>query len=182
MAAARASERASAAPPAEPSPRRRDRRPSRNVLRKVGIGLAGFMVLATAALVRRPQPPGLAANCDKPAFELSSPTRQNRPAAYTMVGPAGRRYALGVDTATFVQREGRWTAVPQPGRAADQVVVVMAESLPKCRRIGYLGLPLALGTHTATMFELTPSGAAVEVQRATFELVPPDEAEPLPRK
>jgi hypothetical protein len=151
------------------------------VLRKVGIGLMCLMVLATAALIRRPRPPLLAANCEKPTFELSSPAKQNRPAAYTMVGPADRQYALGIDTATFVNRGGSWVPVPQPGRPADQLVAVSAEPMPRCRRIGYLGLPLALGQHTVTMYELTPTGA-VEVQRATIELVPPDEAEPLPRK
>ena len=122
----------------------------------------------------------VAANCERPAFELSSPARQNRPAAYTMVGPADRRYALGIDTATFVDRGGTWVPVPQPGHPADQLVAVSAEPMPDCRRIGFVGLPLALGPHTVTMYELTPSGA-VEVQRATIELVPPEDAEPIPR-
>lgn len=156
---------------------RGDRRPKRNVLAKAGVGLAGLMVLAMAAMARAPRPPRLAADCIKPAFAVSSPAKQHRPIAFTIVGPSDRRYALGVDTATFVEQGGAWVPVPQAGKTADDVVVVKDEAMPRCARTGAFSLGLPLGRHTVTLYELVPGRGAIEIQRETLELVEPEDVQ-----
>ena len=152
------------------------RPPKRNVLTKVGIGATGLLLLAVASLARRPQPPDLAPNCDKPAFALSSPAKQYRPTAFTMVGPAAKRYVLGVNTVGVVRNAtGTWGPVALPGKPPDQVLYVRDEPLTGCRRIGVLNFAVPLGEHVVTMYELGDGQSAVEVQQVKVEVVAPDE-------
>ncbi|HEV2889377.1 MAG TPA: hypothetical protein VGX28_03295 [Frankiaceae bacterium] len=165
-----------AAEKAERAVLRGDRRPKRNVLAKVGIGLVALLALGTAALARQPRPPALPASCDRPSFALASPAKQSRPLAYTMVGPEEKRYMLALNTSGFVRDAGgAWRPVTLPGRPRDQVVYVGDEPMTGCRRSGVLNLPVPLGEHVVTMYELPPTGSAVEVARQTVEVVAPDE-------
>lgn len=173
MAARREAEAAEAR--AEDAVLRGDRRPKRNVLTKAAVGLLGLLLLATAAVARRPRPPELPPSCEVPAFALSSPVKQARPVAFTIVGPPDRRYAIGVDTAGFVREGGAWHAVPLRGAAG--TVVVRDELMPSCKRTGAFAMNLPLGRHFVTLYELRPDGTALEVQREEVELVLAEDAE-----
>lgn len=173
MAARREAEQAEAR--AESRVLRGDRRPKRNVFKKTAVGVLGLLILATAAVARRPKPPELPPSCEVPAFALSSPVKQARPVAFTIVGPPDRRYAIGVDTAGFVREGGAWRAVPLRGVAG--TVVVRDELMPSCKRVGAFAMNLPLGKHVVTLYELRPDGEAVEVQREEVDLVLPEDAE-----
>jgi hypothetical protein len=137
----------------------------RNVVRKVMLGLVLILFILRIGSERRPHPPDLAADCARPAFLLSRTTvAQAGPVAFTMVGPAGRRYALGVDVATFTETGA---PVPRPGHA-DSVLVPDngRKPMPKeCVKDGFFALPVPVGTHTVTMVELTDRGAVFVAQQ-----------------
>lgn len=124
------------------------------------LGLVVLLFLMRLGTARRPQPPDLAADCTKPAFKLSvTSVAQNRPVAYTIVGPEGRRYVLGFDTSTFAPRpDGGWDAVPKPGREDSVLVAAGVEPMKGCSRTGFFATPVPIGTHTVTLYELTDRG------------------------
>ena len=141
------------------------------------------MLLATAALTRAPKAPELATSCVTPAFAMETPAKQNRPVAFTMVGPSDRRYALGVNTATFVRQDGQWFPVPLLGKPATEVVIVAAKAMPECKRTGVFNVPVPVGEVTVTMYELTEDRGAVEVQRETLAVLDPDDPDlPIRRR
>jgi hypothetical protein len=143
-------------------------KPRRNIVRKVMFGLVVLLFVARIGAIWKPQPPELAADCDRPAFELSTETvEQRRAVGYAMTGTAGRTYVLGVDTRTFERRpDGGWNPVPAAGVARVDVVAAPAERMPgDCLRDGQFGTPIDVGEHTVTMFELTDRGAVFVAQQ-----------------
>ncbi|HEX8004790.1 MAG TPA: hypothetical protein VF519_19050 [Mycobacteriales bacterium] len=152
---------------------RLDRPPRRNVLAKALVGVLGLMLLSIAALARRPRTPELAASCTTPAFALASPAKQNRPLAFTMVGPSDRLYALGLDSLGFVREGGTWRAVRKPD--SPEPVYAAPARLADCRRTGVLNVAVPPGEHTVSMYELTEDQGAVEVRRQTVEVIAPED-------
>jgi hypothetical protein len=142
------------------------RAPPRRVGRKILAGFAFLLFLQQVAASRKPPAPDLAANCTTPSFALSTHSvKQARPLTYTIVGPDGGRFVLGVDTASFVpQPDGGWAAVPLPGGEDSYEVAAPAQPMKGCRRTGLFALPVRLGAHVVTLFELRGS-TAVEIQR-----------------
>ena len=142
-------------------------KPSRNITRKVLLGLVIIGFLMRLSAERRPEAPAVAADCATPSFTLSTPTvPQAGPVAFTIVGPEGRRYVLGFDTKTFTPRpDGGWDPVPLPGRADSVLVAAEPGDLPGCRREGYFATPVPLGSHTVTLYELTDRGVLFVAQQ-----------------
>jgi len=123
------------------------------------LGLVVILFILRISSERRPQAPDLAADCARPAFALSKTSVVPAgPVAFTMVGPAGRRYALGVDVATFSE-----TGAPVPKAGYETTALVPDDGkkpMPKeCVKEGFFALPVPPGTHTVTMYELTDRGA-----------------------
>jgi hypothetical protein len=144
-------------------------RPRRNIGRKVFFGLAFLLLLQQIGAARKP-PPQLAPDCANPGFKLASDTvKQARFVTYSIVGPNGRWYALGVDTNTLVRRaDGGWDGVATPGQPEFRVAASV-KSLTGCRHNGQFGVPFfPAGQHTVTMYDLT-SGTAVEVGHRAIE-------------
>lgn len=162
-------------PTAEQRVLRGDLKPKRRILNKVVYGLIALLILGIAGETRRQRAPVLEPDCTKPAFALSSPVRQGRPTAFTMVGPSGRQYVLGVNTASFVRDGSTWRPVPLLGKSGADVVVVESEDMPECRRTGVLNLAVPLGEHTVSMYELTDDQGAIEVQREPIVVIDPDD-------
>lgn len=130
------------------------------------LGLVVLLFILRISSERRPQAPDLGADCAKPAFVLSKTSVvEAGPVAFTMVGPAGRRYALGVDVATFTETGA---PVPKPGYEATVLVPDDGRKpMPEeCVKDGFFALPVPLGTHTVTMYELTDRGAVFVAERA----------------
>lgn len=139
------------------------------------LGLVFLSFLLALASSRRPQPPVVDPNCERPSFALSLTTvDQNKPVAFTVVGPAGREYALGLDTTTFERTpEGGWRGVPKPGFEQTFLTPMLPERLPAgCTRPGIFATPVPLGKHSVTLYELTDRGA-VFVQQEVLEVVEP---------
>jgi hypothetical protein len=126
-------------------------------------GLALLLLIQQVGAARKP-PPQLAADCTTPGFKLASDTvKQSRFVTFTMVGPPGRWYALGVNTKTLVRAaDGGWEAVPLPGQA-DYEIAANTKSLKGCRLTRQFGVPeFPAGQHTVTMYALS-SGTAREI-------------------
>jgi hypothetical protein len=142
--------------------------PNRHVFRKVLLGLALLLLLQQIATARRPTPQ-LAANCTTPSFKLSALTvKQARPLTYTIVGPAEGKFVLGVDTATFTHDAGGgWSGVPLPGKEDSYEVAAGVKPMKGCRRTGIFSLPVPLGQHVVTLYELRDTGAH-ELQHETI--------------
>lgn len=124
-------------------------------------GLVVLLFLGAVAVARRPQPPSVEPDCARAAFHLSATSvAQNRTVAYTIVGPDGREFALGLDTRTFERGpDGRWRGVPKPGYEQTFLEPAPAARLTGCKRDGVFATPVPLGTHTVTLYELTDRGA-----------------------
>jgi hypothetical protein len=154
-------------------------KPRRGIASKVLIGAGLLLLLGFIGASQKPSSPALAASCTKPAFALSTYTpKQARPVTFSVVGPPDRLYTLAVDTLTFEhEADGGWTPVPAPGRE-ESVILVRVKPLKKCRTSGVFALPVPLGTHTVTLFELT-GAQAPEVAR-TDVLVTDDGKSPTP--
>ena len=152
-----------------PAPPDALRAPSRHVGGKILIGAAFLLLLQQIGAARRPPAPTLAPNCTAAAFKLSANTvKQARPLTYTIVGPDGHRFVLGVDTASFVHNpDGGWSAVPLQGADDSFEVAAGVKPMKGCRRTGLFSLPIPLGEHTVTLYELTDTGA-VELERQTI--------------
>jgi hypothetical protein len=189
MAERRAAEQAGAGAPAAPAAPAAPSGPAapdalwtkqrRGIGTKVLIGAGLLLLLGYIGASQKPSAPPIAASCTKPAFALSTYTpKQARPVTFSVVGPPGKIYTLAVDTLTFEhQPQGGWTAVPAPGRE-ESVVLVRVKPFKKCRTAGIFALPVPLGAHTVTLFELTGTQAP-EVARADI-LVTDDGKSPTP--
>jgi hypothetical protein len=155
--------------------------PSHHLGRKLVIGLAVIVLIGVVGANKRPSAPLLAPDCTTPGFKLSTETpRQNHPVAFTMVGPPGRIYVLGVDTVSFEHHPGAeaaWLPVAVSGVDQENVLVVGSAPMPKCRRVGVFAVPIPLGGHLVTMYELTDDRGAVEVARTTLRVIDPDTRE-----
>ncbi|HVF06494.1 MAG TPA: hypothetical protein VNA20_16755 [Frankiaceae bacterium] len=144
-------------------------------MRKVLLGLVFLSFLLALASSRRPQPPVVDPNCQRASFALSLTTiDQNKPVAFTVVGPAGREYALGLDTATFERTpQGTWRAVPKAGFEQTFLTPMPPERMPAgCTRPGIFATPVPLGKHSVTLYELTERGALF-VEQHDLEVVEP---------
>jgi hypothetical protein len=147
----------------------------RNLVRKVLLGLVFLSFLLALASSRRPQPPAVDPSCERASFALSLTTvDQNKPVAFTIVGPPGREYALGLDVSTFERTAaGGWRAVPKPGFAETFLTPAGPERMPEgCTRRGIFATPVPVGKHAVTLYELTDRGA-VFVQQLDLEVVEP---------
>jgi len=158
------------------------RPPSHRLGRKMFIGVAVILLIGVVGASRRPRAPLLAPDCTTPAFKLSTETpRQNHAVAFTMVGPPGRIYVLGVDTVSFEHHPGEdtaWLPVAMSGVDQENVLVVGSAPMPKCRRVGVFAVPIPLGGHLVTMYELTDDRGAVEVARTTLHVTTADGSAP----
>jgi hypothetical protein len=150
-------------------------RPRRNVGTKILIGVGLLALLGYIGASRQPAPPKLAPNCEKASFALSSATvRAAKPLTYTIVGPDGHRYVLGVDTLSFVRNaDGSYGAVPMPGRENSYEVAAGVKPMKGCRRTGVFALPVPPGEHVMTLYELTDTDV-VEVERQTITVTASD--------
>ena len=135
-------------------------KPRRNITRKVMLGLVVLLFLMRLGAERRPKAPDLAADCAKPAFKVSAASvRQSGPVAYRIVGPNGRDYRVGVDIRTWERRaDGVWTPVPKPGYEGTYLAELKPAAMKDCAREGLFALPVPVGTHTMTLYELTERG------------------------
>ena len=130
------------------------------------LGLIVLLFLMRLGTARRPQAPDLAADCAKPAFALSATSvRQGAPVSFTIVGRAGRTYALGFDVRSFERSaDGRW--VPVPPVAEGSLVAAAPEPMPAdCSRTGYFAVPVPPGTHTVSLYELHALGPLFVAQQ-----------------
>jgi hypothetical protein len=156
--------------------------PSHHLGRKLFIGLVVVLLIGVVGVSRRPKAPLLVPDCTTPAFKLSTETpKQNHPVAFTMVGPPGRLYVLGVDTVSFEHHPGEdtaWLPVAMSGVDQEDILVVGSAPMPKCRRVGVFAVPIPLGGHLVTMYELTEDRGAVEVARTTIHVTGSDEFAP----
>jgi hypothetical protein len=150
-------------------------RPRRSVGTKVLIGVGLLALLGYIGAARQPQPPKLAPNCERASFALSSySVKTAKPLTYTIVGPADRRYVLGVDTLTFVRAaDGSYGAVPVPGREDSYEVAAGVKPMKGCRRSGVFSLPVPVGEHVVTLYELTGADVA-EIERQTITVTEND--------
>jgi hypothetical protein len=150
-------------------------RPRRNVGTKILFGVGLLALLGYIGASRQPAPPKLAPNCEKASFALSSTTvRAAKPLTYTIVGPNGHRYVLGVDTLSFVRNDdGSYAAVPAPGRENSYEVAAGVKPMKGCRRTGVFALPVPPGEHVITLYELTDTDV-VEVERQTITVTASD--------
>ena len=129
--------------------------------------LGGFFVLVLLVSVSRlgGTAPGIAANCTSYGLKLpTSPVVEHAPVAWSAAGPDGE-VVLALDTASLhiASLGADLTAVAVAGRTAQ---VLPAIGLSGCAAAAVFGVQLPAGTHTATLFRLTPSGAvAVASQR-----------------
>lgn len=137
------------------------------MLRKVLLGLVIIGFLSWVAAMRRPNAPDLAADCTKAAFRLSSEKVETaRPLTYTMVGAAGREYALGVNTVSFTGSPGAWRPVAAAGHENDVILAATPAPMPAgCKRTGLFALPVPPGKHTVTLYELVSGGAVFVAQQ-----------------
>ena len=146
----------------------------RYIVRKVLLGLVLLSFVMAIGVSRRPQAPAVAPDCTRASFTLNTTTiAQQKAVTFTIVGPAGRRYAVGVDVAGFERApDGTWRAVPKPG-AETHLVAAAPEPMPQtCTRAGFFATPLAVGRHTVTLYEVTDAGA-VFVQQHDLEVTAP---------
>lgn len=150
-------------------------RPRRKIGVKLLIGVAVLVLIARVGAARRPPAPVLAASCTTPSFALSAYTvKQARPLVYTIVGPEDRRYVLGLDTLTFVrQDDGGWNAVPAPGDEDSYLIPAGVAPMKHCRRTGLFSLPVPVGEHVLTLYELKGTQAP-EIQRVTVTVTADD--------
>jgi hypothetical protein len=174
MAAKREAEQ-SAGPEAPDAPDALWARPRRGVGTKVLMGVALLALLGYIGAARRPLPPKLAPNCEKASFALSSDTvKAAKPLTYTIVGPNGHRYVLGVDTLSFVRADdGSYGAVPIRGREDSYEVAAGVKPMKGCRRTGVFSLPVPVGEHVITLYELTDTDV-VEIERQTITVTESD--------
>jgi hypothetical protein len=149
-------------------------KPRRRLGMKVGFGLALILLIGAIGTARRPSAPDLAADCVNAAFKLSAnAVKQARPLTYTIVGPETKRFVLGLDTRTFVRDAEGWAAVPLPGKEDSYEVAAGVEPTTGCRRTGIFGLPVPLGDHTITLYELRENDV-VEVAHQTITVTEND--------
>ena len=98
---------------------------------------------------------------------------QGKPVAFTIVGPDGRTFALGLDTETFRRGpDGTWQAVPRRGFADTFLTPATPEPMRGCKRLGVFATPVPLGKHTVTLYELTDRGV-VFVEQQDLEVTEP---------
>lgn len=151
------------------------KKPTHHLGRKLFIGLVVVLLLGVIGASRRPHAPLLEPDCNTPGFKLSTETpRQNHAVAFTMVGPPGRIYVMGVDTVSFEHHPGEelaWLPVAMNGVDQENLLVIGSAPMPKCRRTGVFAVPIPLGGHLVTMYELTEDRGAVEVARTTLHVI-----------
>lgn len=144
------------------------------MLRKILLGLVVISFFLWIGAMRRPVPPQLDADCERAAFQLSATeVKQSRAVSYTIVGPKGREYALGVNTAEFTGGPGAWRAVPKAGFENDLILAAEPAPMPEgCSRTGLFALPIRTGKHTVTLYELVGRGT-VFVAEERIEVTEP---------
>lgn len=136
--------------------------------------LGGFFVLVLLVSVSRlgGSAPGIPANCTSYGLKLpTSPVTEHAPVAWSAAGPDGDVVLAldatsldiaSLDTASLgaASLGADPTAVAAAGRTAQ---VLPAIRLSGCAGSGVFGIQLPAGTHTATLFRLTPGSPAVAV-------------------
>ena len=124
------------------------------------LGLVIIAFFGWLGAIKRPVPPQIEADCTRAAFSLSAlEVKQARPLSYTIVGPAGREYALGVDTTCVHRRPRRLARGARPGSEDDVILAAEPAPMPAgCSRTGLFALPISLGKHTVTLYELVGAG------------------------
>ena len=100
----------------------------------------------------------LPANCTSYGLKLpTAAVREHAPVSWSAAGPDGE-VVLALDAASL---RPDLSAVPLPGRTAQ--VIRPALRLSGCAGSAVFGVQVPAGTHTATLFRLTPSGPVAAV-------------------